>query len=86
VLGKGRQERGTPLSKPTMAVVQAWLCEPARGETHILCPNARGGCLRADGVPDILAQQTAVACQTCPSLRQQRVAPHVLRLTTAMEL
>jgi len=86
VVGKGRQERGTPLSKPTVAVLNAWLREPARGDTHILCPNARGGCLSADGVQYILAQHTAVACQTCPSLQQQRVTPHVLRHTTAMEL
>ena len=86
VVGKGRQERGTPLSKPTVAVLKAWLCEPARGDTHPLFPNARGGCRSADGVPYILAKHTAVACQTCPSLQQQRVTPHVLRHTTAMEL
>ena len=34
----------------------------------------------------ILAKHTAVACQTCPSLQQQRVTPHVLRHTMAMEL
>ena len=86
VVGKGRKERCTPLSKPTMAVLKAWLCEPARGDTHILFPNARGGCLSADGVQYILAKHTAVACQTCPSLQQKRVTPHVLRHTTAMEL
>ena len=86
VVGKGRKERCTPLSKQTVAVVQAWLRAPARGATHTLFPNARGGRRSADGVQDILAQQTAVACQTCPSLQQKRVTPHVLRHPMAMEL
>ena len=86
VVGKGRKERCTPLSKQTVAVLQAWLREPARGDTHTLFPNARGGRLSADGVQYILAQHTAVACQTCPSLQQKRVTPHVLRHTMAMEL
>ena len=86
VVGKGRKERCTPLSKQTVAVLQAWLREPARGDTHTLFPNARGGRLSADGVQYILAQHTAVACQTCPSLQQKRVTPHVLRHPMAMEL
>jgi site-specific recombinase XerD len=86
VVGKGRKERCTPLSKQTVAVLQAWLREPARGDTHTLFPNARGGRRSADGVQYILAKHTAVACQTCPSLQQKRVTPHVLRHTMAMEL
>jgi site-specific recombinase XerD len=86
VVGKGRKERCTPLSKQTVAVLHAWLREPARGDTHTLFPNARGGRLSADGVQYIVAKHTAVAGQTCPSLQQKRVTPHVLRHTTAMEL
>jgi len=86
VVGKGRKERCTPLSKQTVAVLQAWLREPARGDTPTLFPNARGGRLSADGVQYILAKHTAIACQTCPSLQQKRVTPHVLRHTMAMEL
>jgi site-specific recombinase XerD len=79
VVGKGRKERCTPLSQQTVAVLKAWLRESARGDTHPLFPNARGGCLSADGVQYILAKHTAVACQTCPSRQQKRVTPHVLR-------
>jgi site-specific recombinase XerD len=86
VEGKGRKERCTPLSKQTVAVLYAWLREPARGDMHTLFPNARGGRLSADGVQYIVAKHTAVAGQTCPSLQQKRVTPHVLRHTTAMEL
>ena len=84
VVGQGRTERCTPLSKQTVAVLHAWRREPARGDTHPLFPNARGGCLRADGVPYILAKHPAVASQTCPSLQQKRVTPPVLRHTMAM--
>ncbi len=86
VVGKGRKERCTPLSTQTVAVLHAWLREPARGDTQTLFPNARGGRLSADGVQYIVAKHPAVAGQTCPSLQQQRVTPHVLRHTTAMEL
>jgi site-specific recombinase XerD len=86
VVGKGRKERGTPLSKQTVAVLQAWLREPARGDTHPLFPHARGGRLSADGGQDILAQHPAVACQPCPALQQKRVTPHGLRHPMAMDL
>jgi site-specific recombinase XerD len=86
VVGKGRKERCVPLTKQTVAVLKAWLREPARANTETLFPNARGGRLSADGVQYILTKHTAIACKTCPSLQQKRVTPHVLRHTTAMEL
>lgn len=86
VVGKGRKERCVPLTKQTVAVLQAWLREPVRGNTQTLFPNARGGHLSADGVQYLLAKHAAVACKTCPSLQQKRVTPHVLRHTMAMEL
>ena len=42
VIGKGRKERCTPLAKPTVAVLKAWLREPPRGDGRVLFPNARG--------------------------------------------
>jgi site-specific recombinase XerD len=51
-----------------------------------LFPNARGGRLSAHGVHYLLAKQVAVAAEACPSLKQKRVSPHVLRHTTAMDL
>ena len=86
VLGKGRKERCTPLTKQTTAVLQAWLKEPALGEGHILFPNRRGGRLSNDGVQYLLAKHAATASEVCPSLRSKRVSPHVLRHSAAMEL
>ncbi len=31
VIGKGRKKRCTPIAKPTIAVLKAWLREPQRG-------------------------------------------------------
>ena len=86
VVGKGRKQRCTPLTKQTVAVLKPWLQEPVRGNSEMLFPNARGGKLSADGVQYILAKHMAIACQTCPSLTRKRVTPHVLRHTAAMEL
>jgi site-specific recombinase XerD len=86
VVGKGRKERCVPLTKQTVSVLKAWLREPARGQTEIVFPNARGGNLSADGAQYLLAKHAAVASQICPSLQQKRVTPHVLRNTIAMEL
>jgi site-specific recombinase XerD len=86
VVGKGRKQRCTPLTKQTVAVLKSWLQEPVRGNSEMLFPNARGGHLSADGMQYILAKHIAVASQTCPSLTRKRVTPHVLRHTAAMEL
>ena len=45
VIGKGRKERCTPLSKNTRAVLAAWAREPSRAAKQPLFPNARGGTL-----------------------------------------
>jgi site-specific recombinase XerD len=86
VLGKGRKERCTPLSKSTRAVLAAWLKEPLRSPDQPLFPNARGGRLSAHGVHYLLAKHVTAATAACPSLKHKRVSPHVLRHTTAMDL
>jgi len=46
----------------------------------------RGVRLSADAVQHLVTKYAAVAQQTCPSLADKRISPHVLRHTTAMEL
>jgi site-specific recombinase XerD len=84
--GKGRKERCTPLAKPTIAVLKAWIQEQGRADSKILFPSKRGGPLSADGVQHLLARHVTKARKTCPSLRKKRVSPHVLRHAAAMEL
>ena len=84
--GKGRKERCTPLAKPTVAVLKAWVREQGRADSKILFPSTRGGPLSADGVQHLMARHVAQARRACASLRKKRVSPHVLRHTAAMEL
>src|SRR5215510_2021100 len=84
--GKGRKERCTPLAKPTVAVLKAWIREQGREDSKTLFPSTRGGPLSADGVQHLLARHVAQASATCTTLGKKRVSPHVLRHTAAMEL
>ena len=84
--GKGRKERCTPLTRQTVAVMKAWLQERGGSESDVVFPNARGTQLSPDGVQYLLAKHVAEAQKTCPSLKEKRVSPHVLRHTAAMEL
>jgi site-specific recombinase XerD len=86
VIGKGRKERCTPLSKATRAVMTMWLREPLKTPDQSLFPNARGGRLSSHGVHYLLAKHVQTAASTCSSLAGKRVTPHVLRHTTAMDL
>ena len=86
VIGKGRKERCTPLSKNTRAVLAAWAREPPLIEDQPLFPNARGGNLSSHGVHYLLSKHVRTAAVRCSSLNSKRVSPHVLRHTTAMDL
>jgi site-specific recombinase XerD len=86
VLGKGRKERATPLTKQTAAILKAWLREIPDTADATVFPSVRRTRLSADGVQYLLAKHVAAAAKTCPSLQQKRVTPHMLRHTTAMEL
>ena len=86
VIGKGRKERCVPLAKTTVTVLKAWLCEPPRGDGHVLFPNARGTRLTPDGVHYLLVRHVKTAATACPSLKSKRVTVHVLRHTMALDL
>jgi site-specific recombinase XerD len=72
VIGKGRKERCTPLSKNTNAVLAAWAREPPRAENQSLFPNARGGRLSSHGVHYLLNKHVTTATAKCPSLKNKR--------------
>jgi site-specific recombinase XerD len=83
--GKGRKDRSTPLTQGTAAVLRAWLKEPGP-DTEVLFPNSRGGRLSADSVQHLVRKNARLASERCPTLRDKRVSPHVLRHSAAMEL
>jgi site-specific recombinase XerD len=86
VIGKGRKERCTPLARPTIAVLKAWLREPPRGDGQVLFPTARGTRLSADAVEFLVAKHRTVAAKVCSSLQHKRITTHCLRHSSAMEL
>jgi integrase len=86
VIGKGRKERCTPFAKSTLAVLNAWLREPQRGDGNVLFPSAKGERLNVHGVQYLLTKHRMAAANVCPSLIQKRVTVHRLRHTMAMDL
>ena len=85
-IGKGRKERCTPLTRQAVDTVKVWLQEIPLDAGSIVFPSVRGTRLSADGVQFLLAKHVASAQQQCPSLKNKRVTPHVLRHSAAMEL
>lgn len=86
VIGKGRKERCTPLSRSTRVVVKAWLREPQRSNGNVLFPSAIGKRLTIHGVQYLLNKHRLTASKVCPSLKHKHVTVHRLRHTMAMDL
>lgn len=84
--GKGRKERCTPLNRQTVRVLRAWLRDNEGAPTDALFPSLRGGALSRDAVERLVAKYTAIAGNSCSSIKNKRVTPHVLRHTTAIQL
>jgi integrase/recombinase XerD len=84
--GKGRKERCTPLRKDAASVLGAWLKERKGASTHSLFPSMRQGPLSRDAVARIVAKHSVKAGQSCPSIKQKIVTPHMLRHSCAMSL
>jgi len=84
--GKGRKDRVIPLWKQTRRQLADWLRQISTARDTPLFPSRRCERLTRAGVRSRLNVAVAVACQTCPSLRQRRVHPHLIRHSTAMHL
>jgi integrase/recombinase XerD len=82
VLGKGRKNRITPLTRPTTAVMRAWLAERAGQPDDTLFPTRRGDPLSRDAVQRLVTKHAAA----CPCLTGRTVTPHTLRHSCAMAL
>jgi site-specific recombinase XerD len=86
VIGKGRKERCTPITRSTLAVLKAWLREPQRGAGQVLFPGTKGERLSVHGVQYILDKHRVTATKVCSLLKRKRVTIHRLRHTMAMDL
>ena len=85
IRGKGRKERVAVLSRDATAVLRRWVRELGGGTTALF-PNRSGERMTRSGARARLLVTVRRAAGACPSLRQRRVSPHVIRHTTAMHL
>jgi integrase len=84
--GKGRKERITPLARPVITVLRAWIAERHGDPARPLFPNRTGGRLSRDAVEKRLAKHVTTAEAQCPSLKAKNVTARTLRHTAAMRL
>jgi integrase/recombinase XerD len=84
VRGKGRRERNLTLWKSVGDTLRAWLAVRSEAPVPELFLNAWGQSLTRSGFERVLAHHVAVAVKRCPSLRDKRVSPHVLRHSCAL--
>ena len=86
-LGKGRKERCTPLTQHVQKILRDWVQRRTdKNTSQWVFPSRVGAQLSRDIVGKIIKKYKAKAQETCPSLREKNVTPHVLRHTTAVQL
>jgi integrase/recombinase XerD len=84
--GKGRKERSLPLWPTTVKALRSWFRELSDKPGTPVFPSARGSALTRDGVNYILQQAVGRAAESCASLKNKHVSPHLLRHTCALHL
>ena len=84
--GKGRKERATPMTQPTVKVIAAWLTERRGQPDDPLFPTSQGKRLSPDAVERRIAKYAAIAERRCPSIGSKHLTPHTLRHSAAMAL
>jgi len=84
--GKGRKQRITPLTKATVAVLRVWLAERGGQPAEPLFATSTGRPLTRKALARRIAKHATRAAESCPSLREKTITPHVLRHTAAMRL
>ena len=84
--GKGRRHRAVPLTTATEAVVGVWLAERGGHRDEPLFPTRTGRRLSTDAVERLVRKHAVTAAAVCPSIRAERLHPHILRHSCAMSL
>ena len=86
IMGKGRRERELPMWRETRTVLNQWLDVRPPVNNRYMFLNARGRAMSTDGFAYLLKQHVATAAETVPSMKTERVTPHVLRHSAAMAI
>jgi site-specific recombinase XerD len=85
-LGKGRKHRAVPLNTATSTVLRDWLTERRGLQEEPLFSTRTGRRLSPDAVERLVSKHARTAASRDPSFPVDRVHPHVLRHTCAMNL
>jgi len=85
-IGKGRKQRITPLTKATVTVLKVWQAERHGNGSEPLFPTSTGRPLTRKALARRIAKHATRAAESCPSLREKTITPHVLSHTAAMRL
>ncbi len=84
--GKGRRHRAVPLTHATAAVLNVWLSERAGRQDEPLFPTRTGRRLSSDAIQRLVRKHAVTAATRCRSLRPEKLHPHILRHSCAMNL
>jgi integrase/recombinase XerD len=84
--GKGRRDRCTPLTPPTVRTLTAWLGERRGQPDDPVFPTQAGKPMSRDAVSRLLTKYVSLASPSCPSLDGKAISPHTLRHSAAMAL
>ena len=84
--GKGRKERAIPLWPKTAQILKEWFHEIDARDDAMAFPNVRRSPLTRFAIYLSLRKAVQAASTRCPSLKNKRVSPHVIRHGTAMAL
>ncbi len=84
IQGKGRRHRELPIWKDVAIALRRWLAIRGQHEATEVFVTTHGEALTRAAIEDIVRRHTKRASESCPSLREKKVSPHVLRHTCAM--
>jgi integrase/recombinase XerD len=77
--GKGRKDRMVPLWPRTAKILKEWFRELQTQPTTVAFPSIRGEPLTRFAIHLLLRKVVEQAHAACPSLKNKRISPHVLR-------
>lgn len=85
-LGKGRKHRTVPLNTATNNLLSTWVTERGGRRDEPLFPTRTGRRLSPDAVERIVAKHARTAASRDHTFPAEKIHPHVLRHTCAMNL